>query len=602
MNVRTLFPMAIYWSQTWARLAAAAIAVNLSVACMAATSAADQAPNFAMLDLRARFFELHRSGARVVVIFFTENGCPIARQGLRKLRALRDQFPESDVAIWVVDANPSDDRDSIIKEAKDLGVLHEFPFLRDDTQGVARALGVTRTATALAISPADGSVFYRGAVDDQLSEGASKPAATENYLDNALRLFLAGKTVARASSTAHGCLINFDSKFKDAAISYSHDVAPILEKHCVACHSPGNIGPFTFANYQKVKSKSDMIEEAVLSRRMPPWSADPEEGHFKHERTMTMDETRTLLAWVRQGAPRGDGEDPLPQFKVDPMPDWPLGQPDFIVKLPHPEEVPAAGTLEYRRVKIDSPVAEDTWLGAVAIKPGNRKVLHHCIVRMQPKTGEESQAGRGEWLQGWAPGLQSERYPEGTGCQLKKGSVLELELHYTTMGSEQTDATEIGFYKLPGKPKLVCKMLGAYNLGFSIPPGSSEAETEAVVGIPHDTWLYAMGPHMHLRGAWMRYEALYPSGKQETLLSVPHYDFNWQTSYALQEPKLLPAGTWILCTGGFDNSAQNPNNPAPQSRVGWGDQSFNEMFIGFLETAEVPKNAEGVSTGTTAQN
>jgi peroxiredoxin len=576
-------------------------ALGLAASRAGASAWPDEVPNFSMLDVNGRYYEFHRTDSRALVLFFTENGCPIARQSLHKLHAIRDEFPESDVAIWAVDANPGDNRESIAKEADQMGVVHTFPFLRDDSQGVARMLGVTRTATVIAISSKDGHVFYHGAVDDQLTEGATKPEAADNYLQDALRAFLAGQPVKQATTQAHGCLIGFDAKLKDAEISYAHDVAPVLEKHCIQCHSAGNIGPFAFANYDKVKSKSDMIQEVLLSRRMPPWSADPETGHYQNERTMTLDETRTLLGWVAHGSERGEGGDPLPGLKIPPAPEWPLGAPDFVVKLPQPEEIPATGVLEYRHIKINAPVTEDTWLGAVAIKPGNRKVLHHCIVRVQSKKSIDDGTGRGEWLQGWAPGIQSGRYPEGTGQLLPKGSVLELELHYTTMGSAQTDDTEIGFYKLPVRPKFVLRTQGAYNLDFSIPPGAGEAETLSTFAIQRDTMLYAMAPHMHLRGSWMRYEALYPSGGgRETLLSVPHYDFNWQTIYMLPTPKLLPAGTWILCTGGFDNSSQNPSNPAPAKRVAWGDQSFNEMFIGFLETAEVPKPGEVSMSGATA--
>lgn len=547
----------------------------------------DEVPNFAMLDAHGRYYEFHRAGVRAVVLLFTENGCPIARQDIQKLKSIRGHFPENEVAIWCVDANTSDDRKSILKEAMELGAARKFPFLRDDTQGVAKLLGVGRTGTAVAISGKDGHVFYHGAVDDQLSEGASRPEARNAYLENALRDFLAGREPKEASTAAHGCLINFEDKMK-GEISYAREVAPILEKHCAGCHSAGNIGPFAMSSYEKVKSKSEMIREALLSRRMPPWSADAQVGHYTDERTMTLDETRVLLAWIAQGDPRGEGDDPLPALKIPPAPYWALGQPDFIVKLPQPEEVPATGVLEYRHVKVSTPVDEDTWLAAVAIHPGNRKVLHHCIVRVQYPKGPDDGSGRGMWLQGWAPGIRSERFPEGTGRLLPNGSTLDLELHYTTMGSAQTDQTEIGFYKLPARPRMVLQTQGAYNADFSIAPGEEDAETFATFPVKSDSLLFAMSPHMHLRGSWMRYEALYPNGKRETLLSVPHYDFNWQTSYRLPQPKKLPAGTWIICSGGFDNSTQNPANPAADRRVVWGDQSFEEMFIGFMEMAEIP--------------
>jgi hypothetical protein len=244
-----------------------------------------------------------------------------------------------------------------------------------------------------------------------------------------------------------------------------------------------------------------MIREALLSRRMPPWSADAQIGHYTDERTMTLDETRALLAWIAQGDPRGEGDDPLPTLKIPPAPYWALGQPDFIVKLPQPEEVPATGVLEYRHVKVSTPIEEDAWLAAVAIHPGNRKVLHHCIVRVQYPKGPDDGSGRGMWLQGWAPGIRSERFPEGTGRLLPKGSTLDLELHYTTMGSTQTDQTEIGFYKLPAKPRLVLQTQGAYNTDFSIAPGEEDAETFASFPVTADSLLFAMSPHMHLRGS-----------------------------------------------------------------------------------------------------
>lgn len=574
-----------------------ALLLGLNTAQAAVNPWPEEVPNFAMIDVLGRYHELHKAHARVVVLFFTENGCPVARQSLHKLKALRNRFSDTDVAIWAVDANTSDNRESIQKESFEMGLGRAFPFLRDDTQGVARMLGITRTATAVAISTRTSKVIYHGSVDDQLSEGASRPAATEKFLENALQDFLSDRPVKVATTQVHGCLCSYDAKLKDADISYSQQVVPILEKHCVQCHSPGNIGPFAFKDYDKVKSKSEMMQEVLLARRMPPWSADAEVGHFVNNRAMTLDETRTLLGWISKGCPRGEGADPLPMVKVPATPEWNLGNPDLIVKLPHPEEVPATGVLEYRHIKLKTPVTEDTWVGAVAIKPGNLKVLHHCIVRVQSKKGPDDGSGRGEWLQGWAPGARAEHFPEGTGRLLAKGSTLDIELHYTTMGSAQVDETEIGLYTLPAPPRTKLRNLAAYNFNFTIEPGAAESETSSMICLKQDSLLYAMSPHMHLRGSWMSYEALYPTGERELLLSVPNYDFNWQTSYNLAQPKQMPAGTWIICRGGFDNSTANPNNPDPKKRVNWGEQSFEEMFIGFMETSEAPKPENATRSG-----
>ena len=553
-----------------------------------------EVPNFALLDIHGRYHELHRAETRAVVLFFTGNGCPVARQCLHKIAALSDKFPEKDAAFWVVDSIDDDDRESIYKEARELHVERILPFLKDDTQGVARALGVHRTGTAVVISTKDNRVVYSGAVDDQVTEGASKPEPKHRYLEDALAAFLAGKPAAQSDAPERGCLITWGSPVKPDQISYAKDIAPILEKRCVSCHSPGNIGPFTMSNYQKIKSKSAMIEETLLSRRMPPWSADPFFGHFTGERLITQDESRLLLSWIHEGAPRGEGEDPLPGLHVPPARDWPVGQPDFIAKIPS-QEVPATGVLEYRHINVTAPVTNDVWLGGVAIHPGNLKVVHHCIVRVKYPKSRDDGSGRGVWLQGWAPGIETGRYPEGTGRWLPKGSVLDIEMHYTTMGNAQTDETEIGFYTLPAKPEMVLENRPAASLDFEIRPGASDSATVATLSVAKDSVLYAMSPHMHLRGSWMRYEALYPSGKREILLSVPHYDFNWQTVYRLPQPKHLPAGTWVLCTGGFDNSTQNPSNPDSEKRVTWGDQSFNEMFIGFMEIAELREGPSSAS-------
>jgi hypothetical protein len=196
---------------------------------------------------------------------------------------------------------------------------------------------------------------------------------------------------------------------------------------------------------------------------------------------------------------------------------------------------------------------------------------------------------KNNWLTGWAPGYRMAAYPEGTGKFLPKGTKLRWQLHYTTTGSEQTDRTELGIYLLKEKPPVEVEIRGIWNADFKIPPGNRDSRTMAIQDFPRDTIVYELNPHMHKRGSWFRFEALYPDGRFETLLSVPKYDFNWQTGYRLVEPKRLAAGTRVLCTGGFDNSKQNPSNPDPKKEVRWGDQSWEEMFIGFMTVAEVPR-------------
>jgi peroxiredoxin len=552
------------------------------------TLQAEPVMNFALPDANGKLHELRRTDARAVVLYFTMNGCPIARQSYAKLRALRKQFGDEGVAIWIINSDDSVSAAEVEKEARTYGA-GSTPALLDDAQGVTRMLGVKRTCEAIAISTKDFKVFYRGAVDDQLTEGARKPAASTNYLQRALQQFLASQPITEPTSVVRGCLIQFASEKEGAApIFYVRDVAPLLERKCVECHSPGNIGQWSMSSFARVKAKSAMMQEVLLARRMPPWDADPKYGKFSNDRSLTRDEKRLLLRWIEAGAPRGEGEDRLASVKV-PANGWSLGQPDMIVALPKPQEIPATGVIAYRHVDVPLNLTNTIWIGATAIKPGNHEVTHHVIVRVKyPKEGKTS-TENSETLEGWSPGKSFARFPAGTGKRLKPGAVINFELHYTATGKLETDLTEIGLYLLDEQPPLYFDTRMAINPDLNIPPGEADVRTHATAGFKRDTMLYTLTPHMHNRGGWMKYEALYPDGRRETLLHVPRYDFNWQMEYVLTEPKRMPAGSWILCTGGFDNSPLNPHNPDPKKRVHWGEQSWDEMFIGFMNVAELPR-------------
>src|SRR5581483_9045772 len=320
---------------SWLGAAAVAVAFATMDSCALAdapTEEPGEVINFSLLDFTGRYYELRRADTRAVVLFFTENGCPVARQSIEKLKELRRRYRDEDVAIWMVNANFQDDRASIQKEAEDYKV-GSLPVLIDDTQGVAKMLHVKRSAETVCIDTSNSVAFYQGAFDDQLAEGAQKPAPTHEYERAALDQFLAGKTVATPHSLSHGCLLTFENQAEADAqpISYVKQIAPLLEEKCANCHRTGDIAPFAMNSYKKVKGHADMIREAIVARRMPPWDADPRWGHFKNDRSLTLGQKKLLLRWVDQGAPREEGADPLAQEASEPA-KWPLGQPDYIVK------------------------------------------------------------------------------------------------------------------------------------------------------------------------------------------------------------------------------------------------------------------------------
>jgi peroxiredoxin len=555
----------------------------------AVSRAAWEAPDFNLLDLNGHNHELQRAGGSAVVLFFTGTGCPIARKCAPKLKDLRHRFAKDGVSIWIVNSYPSDSRQDCAKECGELG-LWGLTYLRDPRQSVALSFAVQRTAEVVALSTKDWQVFYRGAIDDQYAEGAERAQPQNRFLERALEEFLAGKPITTASSKAHGCRLTFARG--DQAPAYGKDVAPLLRQHCVQCHRKGGIGPWSMSSYERVRNSARMIEEVLLTRRMPPWDADPDFGRFSNAHVLTREETQTLLSWVGAGAPRGDGPDPLAE-PLPPIPDWPMGKSEVVLRLPEVQEIPATGVVDYRHIPIPSPFTNEVWVSGTDIKPGNARVVHHVILYAKWPGCPDDGTGNGVHFCGWAPGFPPTRFPEGVGKRLPAGAELNAEVHYTTCGSAQTDQSEIAFYLASGPQPRPAQVRRADEFDLDIPPGSDEARHVATYAFRKPATIYGLMPHMHFRGKWMRYELLLPDGNRETLLHVPRYDFNWQLGYQLAEPRHVPAGAWLLVTGAFDNSAANPANPDPQKRVRFGLQSWDEMFIGFFEAADDPVASGG---------
>jgi len=532
---------------------------------------------------------LYQAEGRAVVLFFTGVGCPIARKSSGKLKALADQFGPDGVSFWIINTYPADTTGDATKEAWELG-LQNFIYLADPRQGVALSLGVERTAEVVVIGNQDHKVVYQGAIDDQLTEGAERPEPQNKFLEVALKEFLAGQPVTQARTPARGCRIAFTPAAEaEMAPSYATAVAPVLRTHCAECHREGAIGPWPMDGHGRVKNYARMIEEVLLTRRMPPYDANPDFGHFDNAHRLTREETQTLLRWIAAGAPRGEGPDPL----TEPLPalvDWPLGKPDVVMRLPEPQSVPATGVLDYRHISLPSPQTNEFWLAGIDIRPGNRRVVHHAILYAKWPGCPDDGSGNGVHVFGWAPGATPAAYPDGVGKRIPAGAEFNLELHYTTAGSPQTDQTEVALYLRPGPQAREAETRRVAEYHLDIPPGESEARHHATYAFREPATIYGLSPHMHFRGKWMRYELLLPNGKRETLLDVPRYDFRWQLTYLLAEPRKVPAGSWLLVTGAFDNSAANPNNPDPKKQITFGLQSWDEMFIGFFEAADEPKS------------
>ncbi|MEO6021717.1 MAG: cytochrome c, partial [Burkholderiales bacterium] len=373
-----------------------------------------------------------------------------------------------------------------------------------------------------------------------------------------------------------------EREHKDAhkKISYSKTIAPLLSEKCVACHRPGGVGPWAMTSYDMVRGFAPMIREVIRTQRMPPWHADPHYGHFVGDRSLTAEQIKTMVHWVEAGAPRGDGPDPLvAQDKT--WSEWTMGKPDLIVEVPA-YNVPATGVVTYQYPHAPNPLGRDVWIRGIEIIPGDRGVTHHVLAGIDDPKNTRSFPGQIGELGGYAPGKNAAPYPEDTGILLRKEANFRFQMHYTPNGKATTDVTRIGLYFYDKVPKHALHMTLIMNTALSIPANTKSYSESLNHVFDRDVLLYSLLPHAHLRGRAAKYTAYYPNGRQEVLLSVPKYDFNWQPTYFLQSPKLLPKGTRVVFDMTWDNSAQNPLNPDPNKVVKWGDQTWEEMNVGWM--------------------
>ncbi|MGA3189778.1 MAG: thiol-disulfide isomerase [Bryobacteraceae bacterium] len=367
-----------------------------------------------------------------------------------------------------------------------------------------------------------------------------------------------------------------------AAVTFFRDVVPILQNHCQECHRPGQMAPMPLRTYEETRPWAKAIRDQVRSRKMPPWPAQG--GHFSNDRSLNAAEIETLAKWADTGAEKGDLRD-APREKAWPQ-GWNLASHDLELAMPRAFELPAAGTVDYQYFPIPTGFKEDRWVQAVEVRPGNRAVVHHIVVYIR-KPGSTWTGGptKADILTVYAPGSTPDSWPEGTAKLIKAGSDLVFEIHYTPNGKPASDRTTIALAfakKPPGKRVLTLQL---NNDHFLIPAGERDYRVTAWGSIPNDGLLLSFFPHMHLRGKSFLFALNDGKSGLEELLNVPNYDFFWQLSYRLQTPIPVKKGMRLQCWGTFDNSANNPRNPDPDADVRYGQQSWEEMMIGFFDVA-----------------
>jgi len=384
-------------------------------------------------------------------------------------------------------------------------------------------------------------------------------------------------------------------------VTFHKDVEVILQKHCQECHRPGEIAPFSLMSYKDARPWAKAIREDVATRKMPPWFADPKYGHFADDRSLSKQELDTVIAWVDGGAKEGDAKDaPKPLTFTE---GWNIPKPDLVLDM-NTFHIPAKGDIPYQYVVLPTKFDHDQWISAAEARPSDRTVVHHVVIFVRdpkskwlreaepgvpfvpPGHGKDfsnTSGGGNDILFIYTPGKIPEMWRPGLGKMIKAGSDLVLQIHYTTSGKETEDHTKVGMVFAKEQPTERAVTIGGNNLGFKIPPGDPNYRVDASNVFPNGATLLNFFPHMHLRGKSFEYRAIYPDGRTEVLLNVPKYDFFWQLDYKLAEPLKIPPGTKIECTAIYDNSPNNPKNPDPTATVRFGEQSWEEMMIGFYD-------------------
>jgi peroxiredoxin len=543
-----------------------------------------QVADFAVKDTNGQTVSLEGfRDKKAIVIIFLGTECPINNAYLQPLGKMAKAYASRGVAFIAINSNCQDTIERVAQHVKDNTVA--FPVLKDDGNKIADEFGAQRTPEAFLLD-GEHRIRYHGRIDDQFGIGYKRPAPTTHELCDAIDSVLAGKAVAKTATSVAGCLIARIPKAKEqGAVTYAKDISRIVQAKCQSCHRPGEVGPMPLLTYEDAAAWSETIREVIQENRMPPWHAQVKYGEFENDRRLLPEEREKLLAWLDQGIPKGDDKDlpPPRQFTKG----WAIGKPDIVFQMPEEYSVPAdtpPGGIPYQRFRIKTNFTEDHWVERAEARPGSPGVVHHIIIWVIAP-GEEFIPGnpRTQLLCGTAPGDMPQILHKGFGKKIPAGSELIFEMHYTPNGIAQKDRSSVGMIFAKDPPKYYVRTQGVANDDFRIPPGDSNYEVEQWFRFPEDGYLLSFMPHMHLRGKDFKYTVFYPDGKSEVLLWIPRYDFNWQSAYRVAEPMRMPKGTKIHCVAHFDNSAGNLNNPDPTKAVVWGDQTWEEMMIGWMD-------------------
>ena len=546
--------------------------------------------NFVLLDQLGNAHEMHYHKQAVSIVLVAQsNSCSLNNELATAYSGLQDKYRDANVKFFMLNSNNQDDRTSIDAFAKAQNL--NTTILNDDSQLIGEALNISQAGETLVVDPSTWTIQFKGSLENSSTAIDRLLASSTN--NNAIV-----PETEELPNTGADCKIEFANSTAAARqqhkqISYSNDIAPLLQDKCVVCHTEGGLGPWAMTDYNMVLGFSPMIREVLRTKRMPPWHADPHIGVWKNDISLNTEQLQTLVHWIEAGSPRGTGPDPLAQTKLAQV-EWPLGEPDLIIDIPA-HTVPATGVVDYQFPTVANPLKKGVWVKAAAVVPGDREVVHHILAGTQDSDTTELRRTSGvfdNYLLGYAPGNESHTFPKGTGVYIPAGGEFLFQLHYTPVGRETVDKSRIGLYFHSEVPENFFRQDVVVNPTIKIPPNAARHAEVAYYAFDKEAVLHDLVPHAHYRGIASRFELEKPDGSKEIILNVPNYDFNWQRTYEFVEPKKIEAGSRLIHTTWYDNSTANTKNPDAEREVPWGLQSWDEMLYGAFSYTYVNESTE----------
>ncbi|MGC6458738.1 MAG: redoxin domain-containing protein [Akkermansiaceae bacterium] len=571
---------------------------------MMPTRAQTVVPDITLVDLQGQPRSLSRGADKLpLALVFLGHECPVSNAAIPALNQLAKEMNRK-VTLLGISSDATLTRLVAAKHFKEYQLT--IPVLFDASGLLARALQPTHVPEAFVFSP-DRQLAYRGALNNAFNEVGRRRAKVEkHYLAEAIKAVVAGQKPALKFVKPVGCFFEtLPQESEKGAVTYSRDIAPILNARCVRCHRDGQAAPFALDSFQSAAKRGRQMLRVVHEGLMPPWMPTPgAQPRFVGDRSMTTQEKELLEQWVKGGRAEGNPADrpPAPTFPEN----WELGKPDLILRMTESFKVPADGPDILQNLVIPVKIPEDKMVRAIEFRPGNKRVVHHSVLFLDdkgqarkldaetPEPGYSNFGGAGFLpsgsLGGWSVGNTARELPKGMGRYLKKGSDLVMQIHYHPTGKAEVDQSEVAVYfidqpveEILAEPGRLVSSFWLSDYLLEIPAEEKSYESKASYTLPRDITLVGLVPHMHLLGRSVKVTATPPKGPPRTLVDIPEWNYNWQDEFYYEEPFPLPAGTKIEVVATFDNSNDNPSNPSnPPKKVTWGDGTLDEMMFCFF--------------------